>query len=111
MIENYHFGSITIDGKTYNNDVILIGNDVIDWWRDEGHYVAVQDLKDLPDGFDFLVIGNGASGCCKVSDKVEDFCKEKEAELIVEMTGDAQKTFNQLLAEGKKVVGAFHLTC
>ena len=112
MIDDYHFGSITINGKTYNNDVIVHGEKMLNesWWRKDGHNMAIEDLKDLPDQFDVIVIGNGASGVCNVPEETVEYLK-KTGEVIVQMTGDATKTYNQLLADGKDVVGAFHLTC
>ena len=113
MIDEYHFGSITINGKTFENDVIVRGDKLINdsWWRDEGHNIAIKDLKDLPEKFDTLVIGNGASGACQVPDKTIDFVKNKGVTVIAQMTGEAVITYNKLLSEGKDVIGAFHLTC
>ena len=113
MIDDYQFGSITINGKTYNNDVILHGDEMINesWWREEGHNMAIEDLKDLPDKFEVLVIGNGASGVCNVPEDTIEYVKKKGIEVIVQMTGEAVESYNRLLSEGKDVVGAFHLTC
>lgn len=113
MIDHYEFGSMTIDGKTYTNDLILYGETVLDdsWWREEGHNIAIKDLAGLPETFDVLVIGDGASGMCQVPKKTIDHIKEAGAEVIVEKTGKATETYNRLLSEGKEVVGAFHLTC
>lgn len=111
MIERYEFGSIKIDGETYNHDVIVFGDKITDWWRKEGHFVDIDDLKDLPDKYDVIVFGNGASGVCEVPEKTIEYVKKSGAEVIVEMTGKAVQTFNKLLSEGKSVVGAFHLTC
>ena len=113
MIDDYKFGSITIDGKTYDSDVIIHGEKMVNdsWWRKEGHNIAIEDLKDLPEKFEVLVIGNGASGVCQVTDETIEFVKKKGVEVIVQMTGDATRTYNKLLKEGKDVVGAFHLTC
>jgi hypothetical protein len=48
MIDNYEFGSITINGKTYNNDVIIRAEEFLNdkWWRKEGH-----DGKDVVGAF------------------------------------------------------------
>ena len=113
MIDEYHFGLITINGKTYGSDVIVHGEKLINdrWWRGEGHNIAIEDLKDLPKKFEILVIGNGASGVCQVPDETIDYVKKTGADVIVQMTGEAVKTYNQFLSDGKDVVGAFHLTC
>lgn len=113
MIDNYQFGSIEINGKTYNNDVIIHGEEFLNdhWWRKEGHNIEIDDLKDLPEKFEVLVIGNGASGVCNVPDETIEYVKNKGVEVIIQMTGEAVGTYNRLLSEGKDVVGAFHLTC
>ena len=113
MIDDYHFGSITINDQNYTNDVIVHGEKMLNesWWRKEGHNLAIEDLSDLPDQFEVLVIGNGHDGVCTVPEETVDFVKNKGVEVIVQMTGEATETFNRLLKEGKDVVGAFHLTC
>ena len=112
MINNYSFGKIIINNKTYDHDLILFEGKITDWWRKEGHVVDIKDLKDLPEDFNVLVIGNGASGVCDVPQKTIDYIKnDLGVELVIQMTGEAVKTYNKLLDEGRKVVGAFHLTC
>ena len=76
MIDSYDFGHIVIDGEEITHDLILSGGEVINWWRKEGHSIAIEDLKDLPDDFEVLVIGNGASGCCKVPDETIDYISQ-----------------------------------
>ena len=112
MIENYEFGSITINGNTYNRDVIIHGEEVLngEWWREEGHLMQVVDFGDLPDSFEVIILGRGHDGVCQVPQETLDFLK-KRGEVIVQMTTEATQTYNKLLSEGKNVVGAFHLTC
>lgn len=113
MIEDYKFGSITIGGKTYNQDLIIHADKILNdrWRRVEGHSIAIEDLKDFPEKFEVLVIGNGASGCCDVPAEILDFFEQKGCKVIVQITSEAAQTYNKLLSEGKDVVGAFHLTC
>ena len=45
MIENYSFGSITIDGKSYRSDLIIYPDHIDDsWWRVEGHKLCLKDI-------------------------------------------------------------------
>ncbi|MBN2096684.1 hypothetical protein JW752_04820 [Candidatus Peregrinibacteria bacterium] len=113
MIEDYEFGSMTINGKIYTHDLILHGERLLNdnWWREDGHNMTIEDLKDLPESFDVLVIGNGASGVCQVPAETIEYVKNRGADVIVQMTGEAVKTYNRLLSEKKSVAGAFHLTC
>ncbi|MBS7636212.1 Mth938-like domain-containing protein [Candidatus Bathyarchaeota archaeon] len=115
MIESYDFGVMIIDGKRYTSDVIVFPEKVISgWWRKEGHRICVEDLREvlnhrpLPE---VLVVGTGYSGLVKVTSEVNDALKEHGIKLIAQPTGEAYKTFNELLRVGKVVAGAFHLTC
>ncbi len=113
LIESYSFGSITINGQTYHEDLIVFpGKIKRNWRRKEGHNLFPSDLKDV---FSFepeiLVIGKGANGIMKFPDSTKKEIEEKGIKVIAQNTGKAFKTFNKRLKEGKKVIGAFHLTC
>jgi len=112
LIEFYNFGKITIDGKTYTNDVIIFPDHVEDGWcRKEGHRLSINDLKDVVQATpEALVLGTGYFGSMKVPNEVREYLKSKKIDLIVENTKEAYKTYNRL-APTKKVVAAFHLTC
>ena len=111
MINEYSFGRIVIEKKEYTHDVIIIGPKIIEWWRDEGHHAKIQDFISIPNNTEILVIGTGESGVMKVDQTVLDHFKNKKIKVITEMTGNAVITFNKLIEENKKAVGAFHLTC
>ena len=111
-IENYEFGSITIDGKIYKNDVIILPERVIpDWWRKEGHNLHLVDLKFLEEFTPkLMVVGCGYYGVMKIKPEIRDYCEKHEIELIAEKSGQAVKSFNEN-AKQPGVVGMFHLTC
>jgi len=111
MIDSYTFGSIVIDGKEYNHDVIVYKDKIDSWWREQGHNVTIDDLKKLPGGIEVFVMGNGASSCCAFPDESKKYLEKKGIEVIIEDTGMAYKTYNKLVKEGKNVAGGFHLTC
>jgi len=120
MIEEYHFGAITIDGKIYNHDVEVRWTDeVLKWWREESHFIDIEDVKRaVGESPDIIIIGTGESGVAKVSEEAQKFIKEKGIELIIDQTAEAVKTFNIIKEESKeeegkqrKIIGLFHLTC
>lgn len=132
MIEEYHFGSITIDGKTYNHDVEVRWTpkeslhdptgqavEVLKWWRKESHVIDVEDIKRAIDqNPDVITIGTGESGVAEVTEGAKNEVKSKGVELMIDLTEEAIKTFNILCQESedeegkqKKVIGLFHLTC
>ena len=47
-IDEYAFGRMVVDGKTYRKDLILLPEGIReDWWRDEGHSLSKADLTDV----------------------------------------------------------------
>ena len=112
-IGNYHFGEIEVDGKKYKGDIKIIGGSVIsNWWRNEGHELAVSDVEDiLSDAPEVLVVGKGLPGRMQVTGELRRRLAETGVSLIEEPTPEAAKKFNSLSKSGKKVDGAFHLTC
>jgi hypothetical protein len=120
MIEEYRFGSITINGKTYNHDVeVLWTDEVVEWWREESHVIYLEDIEEaVALNPDTIIIGTGESGVAQVDEKTRKFIIEKGIKLIIDKTEDAVKTFNVIRddseeeeGEQNKVIGFFHLTC
>lgn len=111
-IDDYSFGRIVIDGKTYTSDLIVYPDSInSSWWRKEGHYLQEEDLTDIMAAHpDVLVIGTGHSGVMQVPKKTLEFVKSKGSEVVAKKTGEAVRFFNEHQKSGK-IVGAFHLTC
>lgn len=120
MINEYHFGSITIDDKIYEHDVeVRWTGEVLDWWREESHIIDIKALeRAVGESPETIIIGTGKSGFAKVTENVQNFIREKGIELIIDKTEEAVKTFNVIKEESEeeegrqlKVIGLFHLTC
>ncbi|MCH8741308.1 hypothetical protein IH779_00115 [Patescibacteria group bacterium] len=120
MIEEYHYGSIIINGKTYNYDIeTRWTGEILKWWRGESHIIDEEDVKRAIDQDpDIIVIGTGESGTAQVTEQAKEAIKSKGIELIVDLTEQATKTFNIINEESeeeegeqRKVIGLFHLTC
>jgi len=109
----YRFGEIEVDGKRYTGDIKIIDCSVISgWWRAEGHHLASSDIEDiLSETPEILVVGMGLPGNMKVREELRERLAEDGICLIDEPTTQAVATFNRLKKSGKKVAGAFHLTC
>ena len=129
MIGEYHFGSITIDGRTYHHDVEVrwspegkrpgqVG-EVLKWWRGESHVIDVEGVKRaLEQNPEVIVIGTGESGLARVTKEAKKEIENRGIKLIIDVTEEAVKTFNIINEESKeeegeqtKVIGLFHLTC
>jgi hypothetical protein len=112
-IGHYQFGEIEVDGQRYTGDIKIIGGSVIsDWWRAQGHELAASDIEDiLAESPEIIVVGMGLPGHMKVADELRERLAAAGTALIDEPTPKAVATFNRLNKSGKKVAGAFHLTC
>ena len=112
MIDSYKFGQIIIDGIAYTSDIIIYSDKIIpNWRRKSGHLLKVNDLMEvINEQPNLLIIGTGESGLMKVDPSVPDLLESKHISLIIEPTELACKTYNKLHS-GKKVIGAFHITC
>ncbi len=111
MIDHYSFGSITIDSKNYDHDVIVSASGVKSWWRATSHNVSVNDLDPILEEKPKLVIlGTGAAGVMKVPQETIDYLGKQRIKVVIKKTAEAVKEYN--LRQGEAgTVGAFHLTC
>jgi hypothetical protein len=111
-IEHYSFGRITIDGKTYTSDVIIYPERVdASWWRKQGHYLYIVDLKEVVDARpEVITVGTGYSGSMVVPEETIAHLKSKGIDVHVARTGKVVELFNKLQKD-KKVIAALHLTC
>lgn len=113
MIEEYHFGSIVINGENYNYDIeVRWISGVLKWWRSESHIIDVEDIKRaIEQNPEVIIIGTGESGIAKVTEKAKEEIKSQGIKLIVDLTDEAVESFNILKKKKVKVIGLFHLTC
>ena len=113
-IDSYSFGRIRVDGVDYSKDVILLRGGVRSpWWREAGgHVYAPTDIEEVVAAApEVVVLGTGYFGRVKVLEETLTGFADVGSEVIVEKTGRAVETFNQLAAAGRGVAAALHLTC
>jgi len=83
---------------------------VTDWWRQNGHGLVLDDLRDVLEELpERLIVGNGAHGRLEPHPAVIDELRRRGVEVEVLQTGDAVRRYNQL--DGRRVAAALHLTC
>lgn len=112
-IDSYSFGVMKVEGTEYTADLIIFPDRITpNWWRRQGHSLAIEDLNDVLDFKpEVLVIGKGASGLMEIPASTEKVLQEKGIEVIAKNTGQAWGLFNEQIEKGRKAVGTFHLTC
>jgi len=112
MIGEYDFGQIAVDGKVYNSDLIILPDRVIaNWWRQEGHRLAVDDLQDvIAAEVEVLVVGTGKFGAMKVPPETVEALQAHGIQCEIAPTDQACQIFEELRGH-KPAAAALHLTC
>ena len=114
-VEEYSFGSIRIDGATYEHDVVIDRGKIrkrkkapSKRFRDAYGHTPLSVEEDLPWKCRRLVIGTGASGSLPVMPEVEDEARRRKIDLVMAPTMEAIS----LLDGGTKDSNAvLHVTC
>lgn len=111
-IEACRFGLVIVDGRRFTRDVIILPDRVVsDWWRQEGHALAVADLQPLVGNLpQVLVVGLGHMGRMRLLPETSEWLRQRGVELISEPTPAACETYNRQRIE-RRVAAALHLTC
>jgi len=112
MIDSYSFGKIVINGKVFNQDVIIYPDKVnSSWWRRQGHNLCWDDIREIiaikPE---ILIIGQGQPGLMKVPADLRMRIEAQGIELIIAGTAEAVREYNSVCGS-RRAVAALHLTC
>ena len=109
-IDNAYFGSVSIDGRKYNYDLIVSWDGEIAE-KDRKHNISKSELTDiLMKEPDVVIVGTGFAGNVKIDPDAEVLAKVEGVELIPLPTQKAVEEFNKL-SRRKKAVAVLHITC
>jgi hypothetical protein len=116
-IDETEFGSITIDGKTYDHDVVIrLRGDIVKRKKKlskklygTSHVVSKDEAKFVFEkGTELLVVGSGQEGNVQLSPEAEAYLAKKGCEVLIKPTPQALHVFNEAR---RKKIGLFHVTC
>jgi hypothetical protein len=112
-IGSFKFGSITIDKKKYDHDVIVTWHGKVkpaDF--SERHLFGKEEMMELLfERPEVIVIGIGTESLVRVDPDVLEFAEQKNVQIIDRPTELAIDDFNELVREGRHVVAYMHITC
>jgi hypothetical protein len=117
MIERTTFGSITIDGKTYEHDVIIrLSGEVVKRkkklskkYYGTSHVISKDEAKFVFEtGCKQLILGSGQMGNVHLSLDAEEYFAKKGCKVLLRPSPEAIGAFNRSRA---RKAGLFHVTC
>jgi hypothetical protein len=116
-IENTTFGAITIEGKTYEHDVVIrLSGEVVKRkkklskkYYGTSHMLSKDEAKFVFEkGCEQLVVGSGQMGNVRLSPEAEAYLAKKDCKVLLRPTPEAIQMFNRSHA---RKIGLFHVTC
>jgi len=114
-IEEYSFGSICIDGVSYENDVVIDRGEVSKRkkkaskpFRGEFGHTPLSAEENIPWKCARLVVGTGEHGALPVMEEVKREAKRRKIELVLLPTPKAIELLNTNPADTNAIL---HLTC
>jgi len=115
QIENFTFGKISIDGATYEHDVVIDRGEIRErkkkpskkFRADFGH-TPLSVKEKIPWECERLVIGTGAHGNLPVMKEVKKEAKRRNVKIEALPTEEAIKDLNQ---NSEKTNAILHVTC
>ena len=113
IIDAFSFGHMSINGKSYQKDVIIFpdGSILCPWWRESGHKLAAADIQSLIEMRPEIVLaGTGSPGLMKPESGLQTFLQNQGIDFVVLPTKEAVRIYNDL-SRTKRTGGCFHLTC
>ncbi len=115
-IEKFSFGSIQIDGETYEHDVVIDQGEIkkrkkkpSKKFRDKFGHTPLSIEEKIPWKCRQLLIGNGFSGALPVMDAVKRKAEKRGVKLIILPTPKAVERLNKESSDDTNAV--IHVTC
>jgi hypothetical protein len=111
VLTDYSFGSLRVDGERHSKDLIVLPHRVVpDWWRREGHSLAMEDFDEVIDELpDRLILGCGAHARLEPPPAVLDELRARGVAVETMPTADAVRRYGEL--DPERTAAALHLTC
>jgi hypothetical protein len=111
----FEFGSIQIDGVTYQHDVVIDGGRIrkrkkkpSKRFRNSYGHTPLSTAEDIPWHCRRLVIGMGFYGALPIMEEVEREARARQVELLKFPTAQAVE---ELAKRGKQTNAILHVTC
>jgi hypothetical protein len=110
-LSDYSFGRVVVDGTEHTRDLIVLPDRVVaDWWRRNGHSLALEDLDQVADELpERMILGCGAHGRLDPPRAVLAELRVRGIEVEPMPTADAVRRYGE--SDPRTTAAALHLTC
>jgi hypothetical protein len=115
QFSEYTFGSVRVDGVTYDHDLIIDRGKIRKRkkaasrkLRDAYGHTPLSAAEDLPWRCHRLVVGTGAQGALPVTDQARQEARRRKVDLVVLPTAEALGVLTGTIKDTNAVL---HLTC
>jgi hypothetical protein len=110
-MQDYSFGRVVVDGQEQTRDLIVLPERVVtNWWRREGHSLALDDLREVQGELpEKLILGTGAHGRLRPPRAVIEELERRGIDVEVLHTDEAVRRYGEL--DERATAAALHLTC
>ena len=110
------FGSIEVDGRAYEHDIVIDRGDVrkrskkpSKQYRDKFGHTPLSPAEELPWGGPRLIIGTGAHGALPIMPEVVEEAARRHIDLVAVPTEQACRLISDL--KPREVRAVLHVTC
>jgi len=116
-IDRTEFGSITIDGETYDHDVVIGLSGEVSKRKKRlskeqygtSHIVSKKEAKAVYEkGCEAIIVGAGQDGNLRLSLEAKEYFDKRGCEVVLQRTPQAIATFNRLRT---RKIALMHVTC
>lgn len=116
-IDDTSFGSITVDGESFDHDIIITLEGTVKKRKKKlsksiygsSHTISLPEIEYVyQENAEGIVIGSGQYGVVHLSQEASEFMAEKECRVVVKNTPEALLEWNRNRGNW---IGLFHITC
>lgn len=117
VIDDTSFGSITVDGESYDHDIIISLEGEVKKRKKKlsksiygtSHTISLPEIEFVyQENVEGIIIGSGQYGVTRLSKEALEFTTEKRCRVVLKNTPEALLEWNK--SEGNWI-GLFHITC
>jgi hypothetical protein len=117
QINSTCFGSITIEGEEYENDVVICLDGEVKKRKKKlskaiygtSHVISLDEARYVyEESAERIILGTGQSGMVELSDEAADYFRKKKCQVEMLPTPEAVHIWNK--SDGK-IIALFHVTC